>query len=81
MLLLKSYLKSLLVECKIAKDLSCVSFIEVAVNCQYICEFTREPHQTKNYQELPKRGQNNKEAYSKRTLHTRKKAEALTYLA
>lgn len=80
-LLLKSYLKSLLVECEIAKHLSCANFTEVAVNCQHVCEFTCEPHQTKNYQNLPKRGENYKEAYGKRTLHTRRKAEALTYLA
>ena len=54
---IKSCLKSLLVECKIAKHVSCAKFTEVAVNCQHICELTREPHQTKNYKELPKRGQ------------------------
>ena len=79
---IKSCLKSLLVECKIAKDVSCANYTKVAVNCQHICELTREPHQTKNYKELPKRGQKKKkEAYSKRILHTGREAEALTYLA
>lgn len=32
--------------------MSCANFTEVAVNCQHICEFTCEPDQTKNYQNL-----------------------------